>query len=127
MKFLIDENLAHSTVAVLREAGHDAERVSGGADDRSVLAQAIHNGAVLVTADLDFADVRAFPLGTHAGIIVLRLPHPAIIRAYNAVLTRFLQYVDVALTAGNLTIVQHDRYRIIAPDDTHRGPLFGHD
>jgi predicted nuclease of predicted toxin-antitoxin system len=34
-------------------------------------AQAL--GAVLVTADKGFGDIRRFPLGTHHGIVVLRV------------------------------------------------------
>ncbi len=61
----------------LREAGHDVADVVGeglgGEDDRPVLAAATAEGRVLLTFDLDFADVRHYPPDTHAGIIVFRL------------------------------------------------------
>jgi predicted nuclease of predicted toxin-antitoxin system len=125
MKFLIDENLAHTTAAVLTAAGHEATRVQGAEDDQTVLAHARRERAVLVTADMDFADLRVFPLHMHAGIIVLRAPHPAVITLYNALLELFLRHVDVTRTVDRLTIVQRDRYRIVGPTETQHGPLFG--
>lgn len=63
MKFKRDENLPELAARRLRELGHDVHTVAaeqlGGADDSVVLRAAIAEDRVLVTLDLDFADVRA--------------------------------------------------------------------
>lgn len=77
MKFKLDENMPADLATHLREAGHEvADAVGeglGGADDPPVLAAATAEGRILLTFDLDFADVRHYPPGSHAGIVVFRL------------------------------------------------------
>ena len=41
--------------------------------DPKVLQVATSEGRVLLTFDLDFADIRRYPIGGHAGIAVFRL------------------------------------------------------
>jgi predicted nuclease of predicted toxin-antitoxin system len=64
-------------VCRLRDDGHDVETVIdeglGGEDDPPVLQAATDEGRILLTFDLDFADIRQYPPGTHAGIVVFRL------------------------------------------------------
>src|SRR4051794_14411126 len=61
----------------LREFGFDAETVAeenlAGADDSIVAMIAKNEQRILVTLDLDFANIRAYPPQEHAGIIVLRM------------------------------------------------------
>jgi len=75
MKILVDEHLPRALVGFLRERGHDTLNLRDlglrGAADRNVFAAAQKEGAALVTADLDFADIRRYPPGSHCGIIVL--------------------------------------------------------
>ena len=63
---------------MLREAGHAIDDVRDvglrGHADEEVLARAQSTGATLLTADKDFTNVLRFPLGSHAGIIVSRVP-----------------------------------------------------
>ncbi len=77
MKFKVDENLPAELVSLLSGAGHDAASVPdqklGGAADPSVAAVCQTEDRVLITLDLDFADIRNYPPGGHPGIIVLRL------------------------------------------------------
>ncbi|MGH7138980.1 MAG: DUF5615 family PIN-like protein, partial [Pirellulales bacterium] len=62
---------------MLLAAGYDVTRVQdvglGGEDDPPILEAATAEGRILMTFDTDFADVRNFPLGSHAGIVVFRL------------------------------------------------------
>ena len=79
-RFLVDEDLPRSLVTTLRAGGAFAEDVRdvglrGGADD-DVIAHAVAHDPTLLTGDLDFANLLRFPLGTHRGIVVARLPHP---------------------------------------------------
>src|SRR5437868_6089303 len=63
--------------AMLQKQGHDVADVAGeglaGEDDPLVLRAAITEDRILLTFDLDFADIRHYPPGTHPGIVVLRL------------------------------------------------------
>ncbi len=77
MKFKIDENLPAEAAGILRDAGFVADTVAdeslSGADDDVVAATSWSERRVLVTMDLDFANIRAYPPGEHCGIIVLRV------------------------------------------------------
>jgi predicted nuclease of predicted toxin-antitoxin system len=77
VKFKLDENMPADLKTYLREAGHDVADVVGeglaGEDDPPVLSAATVEKRILLTFDLDFADVRHYPPGNHAGIVVFRL------------------------------------------------------
>ena len=77
MKFKTDENLPVEAAATLRNAGFDVETVPeenlSGLDDETIVARVRGEGRVLLTLDLDFANIRAYPPDQHPGIIVLRL------------------------------------------------------
>ena len=81
LALLLDENLPRTVAASLASAGFDvitvAELRARGSPDAEVLRLAVESGRVLVTRDLDFSDILRFPLGTHRGIVVLRLPNNA--------------------------------------------------
>lgn len=55
----------------------DTARAEGlqGADDRPLLAGATQAERLLITLDRGLGDIRAYPPGTHAGVLVLRLDH----------------------------------------------------
>jgi predicted nuclease of predicted toxin-antitoxin system len=77
VKFKLDENLPAEVADDLRSVGHDAETVHTegltGASDPVVAAAARAEQRVLLTMDKGLADVRAYPPGQHAGIVLLRL------------------------------------------------------
>ncbi len=77
MKFKLDENLPTALTELLRAAGHDvmtvADEALSGSNDPKVLQAAASEGRMLLTFDLDFADIRRYPIGSHAGIVVFRL------------------------------------------------------
>ena len=79
MKFKIDENLPAEAADILKSAGFDAHTVGdenlSGADDETVASTSRSEGRILVTLDLDFANIRAHPPGEHAGIVVFRVKH----------------------------------------------------
>ena len=89
MKIKLDENMPHALSELLQGAGHDVttvpEEALGGAGDPSVLRRATSEERLLMTFDTDFGDIRRYPLGSHAGIVVFRihdqrwaiLQHPA--------------------------------------------------
>ena len=79
MKFKIDENLPAEAAEILKSAGFEAHTVGdenlSGADDETVANASRSEGRILVTLDLDFANIRAHPPGEHTGIVVLRVKH----------------------------------------------------
>ncbi len=117
MIFKIDENLPAECAVLLRGAGFGADTVAEenleGADD-TVIARSIRaEGRVLITLDLDFANIQANPPSTHSGIIVLRLKR----QDKHAVIGMALRIIAVLKTrqpAGDLWIVEPDRIRFRA-------------
>ena len=77
MKFKFDENLPVELAEELRAAGSAAATVEDqrlvGAGDRHLSEVCKSEGRILVTLDLDFADIRTYPPEEHPGLIVLRL------------------------------------------------------
>ncbi len=88
MKFKLDENLPVSSAATLTSAGHDVDTVTDedliGAPDRDVVAAATAAGRILVSLDRGLGDIRAYPPGSHA-VVVLRLTDQSAASATKAV------------------------------------------
>ena len=118
MKFKLDEKLPAAAGAVLLACGHDArtvfEETLVGQADELVLSVAVAEERVLVTFDLDFADERAYPPGSHAGIVVLRLRSQERDHAV-AVLERLLTNDDIDTFARALIVVTESTVRIRRP------------
>ena len=78
MKLKLDENIAASVASRLAVLGFDVDTVLaeqlGGRSDAEVWTAAQTESRFLVTQDLDFSDVRQFRPGTHAGVLIVRLP-----------------------------------------------------
>jgi predicted nuclease of predicted toxin-antitoxin system len=114
-RFKIDENLPREAADVLREAGHDAMSVMdqqlGGRQDPDIAAVCRAEDRTLVTLDLDFADIRAYPPSEYAGIIVLRLARLDK-RSVIAVLQRLTRLIDEVPLAARLWIVGESSIRI---------------
>jgi predicted nuclease of predicted toxin-antitoxin system len=115
MKFKTDENLPAEVAERFRLAGFDAmtvveQRLSGAPDAR--VAEVCHEEArVLVTLDLDFADIRAHPPGTGPGVIILR-PRTQARADVLALAVRVIAALESESVAGNLWIVDEQRLRI---------------
>ena len=118
--FKIDENLPVETASLLKRYGHEAqtvneERLAGGRDERlSEICR--REKRVLMSLDLDFADIRTYPPARSPGMIVLRLasqdkPHIlAIVEQLAPLLIR--EPIE-----GRLWIVDEGRVRIHGPTD----------
>ncbi len=76
--FLVDENTSRTLVSALRNAGYLVEHVYDaglqGHPDADVYAYAQAHQRIIITIDLDFANITHYP-PPHFGIIVLRLPN----------------------------------------------------
>ena len=77
MRIKLDENLPEGLAELLRSAKYDVatalEENLGGAKDPVVTAAVKQEGRLFMTYDLDFADIRKHPPGSHGGIVVFRL------------------------------------------------------
>ena len=116
LRFLVDEDVPRSTAPLLREHGYIVEDVRDvglrGRSDRDVFAYAQEVQAALITCDKGFASLRRFPLGTHAGIIVVRIPDEVPPTGLNAELLRALAVLRNRPLAGSLVIVETGRVRV---------------
>jgi len=77
VRFKIDENLPVEVAAIFRAAGHEADTVNeegiGGSQDPALASLILRERRALVTLDLGFADLRAYPPEQYHGLLVLRL------------------------------------------------------
>lgn len=115
MKFKLDENLPELVCQTLAELGHDPhtvnqERLSGAPDD-AVLEACVDEGRVLITLDLDFADIRVYPPGRHRGIWVLR-PSKQTFRAIEELVRAGVRLAALERVDGQLWIIDEQRIRI---------------
>ena len=88
MRFKVDENLPDEVCQLLSRAGHDATSVSqqglGGAADARLYRLCQDERRVLITLDVDFANVQAYDPKSSAGVIVLRLARQDRQRVFDA-------------------------------------------
>ncbi|MFO0790354.1 MAG: DUF5615 family PIN-like protein [Pirellulales bacterium] len=74
----IDEDLPAEIALRLRAAGHNCttvyEQGHCGLPDEQLWPIVQSEGRLLITGDKGFGNARAFPPGSHAGVILLRLP-----------------------------------------------------
>ena len=75
--FKLDENLPAEATELLQTAGHDAvsvlDQALGGHPDDDIASICQKEQRVIVTFDLDFANIRVYPPEGYFGIVVLRL------------------------------------------------------
>ncbi|MEQ1932534.1 MAG: DUF5615 family PIN-like protein [Fimbriimonadaceae bacterium] len=76
MKIKLDENIP-SDLSLPGDVDTVEQEGLAGCDDDTVWAAAQDEGRFFITQDLDFSDLRKFELGSHAGILLLRLSNPS--------------------------------------------------
>lgn len=113
MKIKLDENIPHRLVDALARRGHDVDTVLDedlkGHDDAAVWQAAGREGRFFITQDLDFSDMRRFKLGTHPGLLLVRLSEPgadALVGAVSAIVPELegWQRCFVVLTGKKIRI-----------------------
>ena len=76
MKLKLDENLSRHLKPALTVLGHDTSTAADegllSRPDVEVAAGAAKEGRILLTLDVEFADLRKYPPGSHPGIILFR-------------------------------------------------------
>lgn len=115
MKFKTDENLPLEVSVLLREHGHDAisvvEQQLAGATDEIIARVCQNEQRVLMTLDLDFADIRAYPPDEYSGIIVFR-PKSRMISAIIRLAEQLVHLLESSSPVGQLWILDEFHVRI---------------
>ncbi|HIJ83833.1 MAG: uncharacterized protein HW380_211 [Magnetococcales bacterium] len=115
MKFKVDENLPAEVTALLQNAGHDAfsvqDQAMGGANDGKVFQICREEQRILVTLDLDFANMQAYPPSEGRGIVVLRLAWQDKVTVMEA-MQHLLPILASESPDRRLWIVEEERIRI---------------
>jgi predicted nuclease of predicted toxin-antitoxin system len=117
LTILLDQNVPRAIAPWLRIhrpswiVYHTSDVELSGQSDEVLFAWAQTRQAVIVTFDEDFADQRSFPVGSHAGIIRLRV-WPTTIEETQRALARLLAEVPDTELAQALVIVDREAIRI---------------
>lgn len=114
MSFLLDECLPTAAAAAMREAGHDAVHVTEaglrGATDRAVMAAAVAERRILLSADTDFGELLATSRDGTPSVVLFRGRATAADRV--RVLLDNLDQVADDLLAGAVVVIGKERIRI---------------
>jgi predicted nuclease of predicted toxin-antitoxin system len=119
VKLKLDEDLSRHLKPRLETLRHDV--MTAGEEgllsqpDSAIAAAASREGRMILTLDLDFADLRKYPPGTHPGIILFR-PDSFGPLAVNQFIENFIATSDLEALASCLVIVERSRVRIRRPD-----------
>ena len=117
LRVLLDQNVPRQVCAFLRRqrpawvVQHVADVGLWGASDEAILGWAQLDSSVVITFDEDFADARMFPVGSHAGVIRLRV-WPTTIEKTEEGLARVLREIQDSILPGSLVIVDERRIRV---------------
>ena len=119
MRPLADESLTGSIRQFLQSSGHEllTLNVLGrlGATNGEVLALAKTHDAILVTEDRGLGSLPDYPLGSHAGIVVLKIHSADDIEAVQGHLAEALKTLPPDQLAGALLIVDRTKFRLRRP------------
>ena len=118
MRVKLDENLPLSLGEVLVAHGHEVDTVLTegllGYPDPEVATSAKAEARLLITLDKGFGDIRAYPPGTHPGILVLRLTDESGTAVRQAI-SELLTHHRLDELAGSVTVLHRGRLRIRVP------------
>lgn len=125
MKIKLDENLPVRLVHILSNLGHETDTVPheglAGHDDLLVWESAQQAKRVLITQDLDFADIRRYASGTHHGVMIVRLRNPSR-RALTSRIQTVFQAENVEQWRGCFIVITERKIRVRYPKDSSNEP-----
>jgi predicted nuclease of predicted toxin-antitoxin system len=114
VKLKLDENLPTELVDDIQALGHEVDTVFDeglhGAPDPRVLAGATEDSRILLTLDKGLANLIAYPVNTHAGIVLFRPESAGRGSVIQFIRERLPLLVTLSLT-GKLTIVSPTKIR----------------
>ncbi len=118
MNVKLDENLPASCAAILQASGHDVDTVAAesltGAPDPDVVAAATSARPILISLDRGLGNIRTYPPGSHAGIIILHLADQSAATVSKAI-TDLATIPDLGALTGTVAVLQRRLLRIRHP------------
>jgi predicted nuclease of predicted toxin-antitoxin system len=118
MKLKLDENLSRHLKPVLEALQHDVATVAEegllSQPDPVIGAAAKSEERMLLTLDLEFADMRKYRPGTHPGVLLFR-PRSFGPLAVNHFVEDFLRENDLESFRGCVVIIEPARVRVRRP------------
>ena len=115
MKVVVDVNLSAAWVGYLQDRGHEVEHWSRvgahDADDREIMAYAAQTGAIILTGDMDFAEIHAFENSVKPSIIQLRAKD-MLPTAQGPMVVRALTIGATHLELGAVVTIKSSRMRV---------------
>ena len=115
MKVKLDENIPRRAGEVLTRTGHEIDTVVEegltGSPDPDVVRAATAAGRLLITLDRGIGNVRTYPPGAHAGILVLR-PADQSAASVTTLLEQLLAGEDLDALAGTVAVAQPGLLRV---------------
>jgi predicted nuclease of predicted toxin-antitoxin system len=118
MKLKLDESLSRHLKPVLTGLGHDvltaADEGLLSHPDVEVAAGAAREGRILLTLDIEFADLRKYPPGSHPGIVLFR-PASFGPLSVNRFVERFIRSADLSVLSQCVAVVEPHRVRVRKP------------
>lgn len=119
MRLKVDENLPQSLAMALRALGYDVltvyDEALQGRSDSEVWQAVVREQRFLITQDVEFGNLRKYPLGTHAGIMLLRLQSPDRVRVERIVTDLFRREAG-GHWQGALVVVSEHKVRVLTPE-----------
>lgn len=114
----VDEDLPQEVADTFTGYGYDATTVLRqgwqGLRDEELWIRVQQEERWLITADKGLADLRFYPPGTHAGVVLLRLEEESR-RGYIDLIRKAIQRLDFANIRGSVVVVSHRGIRIRKP------------
>lgn len=123
MKLKLDENLSRHLKPVLIELGHDfltaADENLLSRPDTEIARAARNEHRMVLTLDIEFADLRKYPPGSHPGVILFR-PLSLSPLSVNAFIADFIRRGELEKLASCIAVVDPVHVRIRSPQNETR-------
>ncbi len=115
MRFLADMGVDIRVVKWLREKGHDASHLRDEGlhrmPDGEIFDKAISESRIILTFDLDFAEIVALSRGQNVSVILFRLHNTRTSHLISRLSTVLLESAE-ALGKGAIIVVEDFRHRV---------------
>ena len=116
MRFLIDHALPPRLADLLLAAGYDAVHVRAygmhAAEDEEILARALDEDGIVVSADSDFSAILAAQEAERPSFILFGEPNLLVARDYIDMLLPALPMLEPELSAGCVAVFRNSRLRV---------------
>ena len=113
--FLADECVFATTIRLLQRKGFKINSASEekllGVSNGVLLKRAKVQKKIFVTNDLDFSNILLYPLGSHSGIVILKITKKTEDQVHSVFL-KFLEEISLPSIYGSLVVIDKNKYRV---------------